>query len=234
MRPKKNPIVSIQKERPMFTILGFVISLTIAFVTLSFTFYTSSNPETVINLFPGDGVEIPVTISAPPKKPVPIVKTKIQLSNQFKPVDNDDPIEPREMHIDAPKFPFSGFIQSDPSFTEVKPNIEGPDITYDEDELSSKPEFIGGNDKIQEFIKEHIIYPKNAISIEAEGIVMVSFIVEKDGRVTNVKIRGMKAGNDLDEEAIRVVKLFPNFKPGLYKKHPVRVICSIPIEFILD
>jgi protein TonB len=234
MTPKKNPLVSIQKERPLFTILGLVISFAIAFITLSFTYYPTSSSERIIHYFPDDGVIIPATHTEPQKRTDPIPKPKIKFTNHYTLDDLNNPIEPNiEPNLD-PIPPFTGFIYSDTTFKEKREDIEDHKILHQQNELDSKPEFKGGEDMLQKFIGDHITYPKNALYLEAEGIVMVTFVVEKDGSVSNVKLRGNKVGYDLDEEAIRVVKLFPKFKPGTYKKHPVRVQCSIPIEFILN
>ena len=96
------------------------------------------------------------------------------------------------------------------------------------------PEFPGGNAALYEFIKQNLTYPKSAKEQGIEGIVYVWFIVETDGSITNIKIvQGLN--EELDAEALRVVNLMPNWKPGYRGPHPIgRVPYTLPIMFKLD
>jgi len=73
------------------------------------------------------------------------------------------------------------------------------------------PSFPGGSDSMQSFIKSHLQFPTGRIEDEIEGRVLVSCIVTKNGKITNVKIR-KSLYPTFDKEAIRIVKLFPDFK----------------------
>ena len=80
---------------------------------------------------------------------------------------------------------------------------------------------------------ENIKYPESALKQGIQGTVYVSFIVEKDGSVSNVNIlKGI--GGECDEEALRVVKEMPRWTPGLYKGKPARVLFNMPIYFKLN
>ena len=100
------------------------------------------------------------------------------------------------------------------------------------------PEFIGGG-KVSEWVASRLRYPVEALKAKIEGRVYVSFVIEADGSVTNVKVlRGLN--NSLDNEAIRVIKTMPKWKPGTLwkpeiKKHkPVRCFFQMPVIFKLD
>ncbi|MFD2146015.1 energy transducer TonB [Mucilaginibacter antarcticus] len=83
------------------------------------------------------------------------------------------------------------------------------------------------------FLQNTIRYPGVASSNGISGKVIVSFIVEKDGQLTNFKLeRGQ--GYGLDEEAIRVLKLAKPWKPGMQNGRPVRVKLTLPIAFMLE
>ncbi len=83
------------------------------------------------------------------------------------------------------------------------------------------------------FVRENIKYPKIAAEKGIQGNVFVGFIVEKDGSITNIKIvRGKDPS--LDEEALRVTKLMPKWKPAMQRGKPVRCILTMPIIFKLD
>jgi TonB family protein len=92
------------------------------------------------------------------------------------------------------------------------------------------PEFIGGNKAMYKFIGKNLKYPAEEKKKGVKGRVIVNFIVEKDGTFSNVKIlRGVS--ENLDNEAIRIVKMMPPFNPGLLRDQPVRVVLNLPINF---
>ena len=95
------------------------------------------------------------------------------------------------------------------------------------------PEFPGGVEKFMEFLSGNIKYPETAKDKNISGRVFIQFVIEKDGSVTNVKV--MKGiGGGCDEEAVRVVKSMPKWKPGMQDGKPVRVSYNLPIVFKLD
>lgn len=99
--------------------------------------------------------------------------------------------------------------------------------------VEKMPEFPGGEKALLNFISENIIYPESAKDKNISGRVFVTFVVEKDGSVSDVKLlRGI--GKECDEEAMRVVKAMPKWKPGMNEGKPVRVSYALPIHFRLD
>lgn len=94
------------------------------------------------------------------------------------------------------------------------------------------PQYPGGDEARIKFIQENLKYPVSAKEAGIQGNVYVTFIVEKDGSLSNVKIlRGI--GSGCDEEVIRVVKLMPAWLPGTQSGKPVRVQFNLPIKFKL-
>ena len=101
------------------------------------------------------------------------------------------------------------------------------------EKVEDMPEFPGGEQAMMDFVSKNVVYPKEAQEKGISGRVMVNFIVEKDGSVNEVKIvRGI--GGGCDEEAVRVVKAMPKWKPGKEKGKPVRVSYIMPIFFKLQ
>lgn len=95
------------------------------------------------------------------------------------------------------------------------------------------PEYIGGESAMYEFIGKNIKYPDEAKKEGIQGRVFLSFVVEKDGQISNVEIlRGI--GGGCDEEAVRVLKSMPNWTPGQQRGVPVRVQYRMPIKFTLQ
>ena len=91
--------------------------------------------------------------------------------------------------------------------------------------------FPGGNMKLPAFIKENLKYPEDADG--AHGRVIVNFVVEEDGSISDIKVvRGVHPS--LDAEAVRVVKLMPKWKPAENRGKPVRTKYMLPIFFRLQ
>jgi TonB family protein len=92
---------------------------------------------------------------------------------------------------------------------------------------------IGGYDVLTTFIRDNLVYSKNAVDKGIEGTVYISFIVNKDGSISDPKLlRGIDP--DLDAEAIRVVKMLPRWNPGRQNGKDVRQRFNLPIKFDLD
>jgi TonB family protein len=94
------------------------------------------------------------------------------------------------------------------------------------------PEFPGGMDKLSSFISDHLIFPRMARENHLVGKVYVSWIVDKEGNVVNVTLEH-GAYALLDEEAMRVIKSMPKWKPGSQNGRAVNVKLTMPISFIL-
>lgn len=98
--------------------------------------------------------------------------------------------------------------------------------------IDEEPEFPGGAEAQQKFIKDNLVYPSEAKEKGEQGKVYVRFVVEADGTITNVSIaRGVSPS--IDAEAMRIVKMMPKWSPGKYKGTPVLTNVVIPIVFKL-
>jgi TonB family protein len=98
--------------------------------------------------------------------------------------------------------------------------------------VEAVPEFSGGVGGFIKFLSDNIAYPSFAKRHGIQGSVIISFVAEKDGTLVDVKVeKGI--GGGCDEEAVRVIKLCPLWKPGMVDGKPVRVGYSVPIAFTL-
>ena len=105
-----------------------------------------------------------------------------------------------------------------------------PDTVYQI--VEKMPQYRGGEEAMMKYVADNIKYPQEAKDKNISGRVFVSFVIEKDGSVNEVKVlRGI--GGGCDEEAVRVIKAMPKWKPGMQKGKPVRVNYQIPINFKL-
>ena len=94
------------------------------------------------------------------------------------------------------------------------------------------PQYPGGEDALMRFLQSHIIYPPTAAENKVHGRVVVQFVVDKTGKVGEVKV-ARSIDEDLDKEAVRVCKLLPRFIPGKQNGTAVSVWYTLPIRFTL-
>lgn len=107
----------------------------------------------------------------------------------------------------------------------------GEEVPYYEYERM--PAFPGGIDKLVQYLSTEIQYPKKSRKKGIEGLVIVGFIVNEDGSISEVKI--LQGVNDeLDNEAMRVVSMMPKWTPGAEDGKTLRVSCKLPIRFKLE
>jgi len=94
------------------------------------------------------------------------------------------------------------------------------------------PEFPGGEEARMKFLHDNLKYPEELRDSAIAGRVMIGFVVEVDGSITNVEV--VRSVHELlDAEAVRVTKLMPNWKPAMQRGKPVRVRFRMPINFTI-
>ena len=96
------------------------------------------------------------------------------------------------------------------------------------------PEFIGGKDSMNLFIMNNLNYPTEALESEISGTVKLRFIVLASGEITDVKVISKELGGGLEEEAIRLVKSMPKWKPGRQNGKAVAVYVELPFKFKIN
>ncbi|QJD95300.1 energy transducer TonB [Mucilaginibacter robiniae] len=166
--------------------------------------------------------------------PPPVVKPDEQ-------VPEKDPPTQKELEV---KDPGQKSVQGDPSQTvRIDEPVGNAPVTQQVTEAPASneiftsvevtPEFPGGMDKFYQFLGKAIRYPAVARENNVQGRVIVTFVVERDGSLTDVKaLRG--PGSGLDEEAVRAVKSSPKWRPGKQNGRDVRVQYTVPVVFTLQ
>lgn len=100
------------------------------------------------------------------------------------------------------------------------------------DQVDQMPSFPGGASGLNSWLSENIHYPAVAKENKVQGRVIVTFVVERDGSISNAKL-AKSVDPALDREAVRVVSAMPNWNPGRKNGEPVRVKYTVPITFRL-
>ena len=130
-----------------------------------------------------------------------------------------------EYLIEAPYDPQSKLFNDSKSAIDVFYNE-----THEKKLLAASPEFPGGMEALMKFLSENVCYPEEAYKAGIQGRVVVSFIIEPDGSISNVQV--VQGVNDsLDAEAVRVVRTMPKWTPGMEGGEAVRVKYNLPITF---
>lgn len=116
--------------------------------------------------------------------------------------------------------------------------VEAPKVEKEQGPLSFveiMPQFQGGEDAMNKWLNNNIRYPHAAEENGIEGTVFVKFVVGADGSITNVEIAGTnKVGGGCEDEAIRVIKKMPKWKPGRQNGQSVPVWFNLPIRFKIN
>ena len=108
----------------------------------------------------------------------------------------------------------------------------------DEDEeihnvVEKEAQFPGGDKALKSFLFNNLNYPKKAVKKGIQGTVLVEFVVEKDGTISNIRVK-RSVSRELDAEAVRVVSIMPKWKPATLKGEIVRSLYRLPIHFALQ
>lgn len=96
-----------------------------------------------------------------------------------------------------------------------------------------EPEYPGGISAVYADLNKHLKYPNKAIEAEAEGIVVVQFVVEKDGSVTNIEVVSDRVGYGAAESVVKAVKKLKKWTPGEVNGKKVRCKGQLPVTFKL-
>tara|TARA_B100000902_G_scaffold103722_1_gene105962 strand:+ start:1254 stop:1907 length:654 start_codon:yes stop_codon:yes gene_type:complete len=217
MEPKKNPEISLENKKGLFFQIGLIVTLLIVLFAFEWKSYEKVDYNLgQLNLDDLEEEIIPITkqeVKPPPPPPPPpevieIVEDEVEIEEELE-IEDTESDEDIAIEIEE---------ESDDEFFMVVENM---------------PEFPGGDLGLMKYIQKNVKYPPIAKEYNITGKVYVSFIVDKSGSVTNVKIvRGVD--KNLDAEALRVVKSLPKYKPGKQRGKPVRVMFTIPINFTLN
>jgi len=107
------------------------------------------------------------------------------------------------------------------------------DSTFTGDFLTDPPTFPGGEKALFGFLQKHVSYPESVKEMGGKGTVAITFVLDKEGNVTEVTALKASKYSELNNEALRVVKKLPKWNPGKHKGQPVKSRMILPIRFEL-
>lgn len=229
MEQKKTVKADLESKKTVFLQIGLVIALAVTLAAFEYKSYdkleVSGFGDNKFVDVPEEMVQITQQQNTPPPPAPPATTTVINIVNNDAIVDDDFKIdaeadENTQMEqYTAPKVT-TQVVEEEVSEVEIFTVVE------------EAPSYPGGDEARIKFLQENIKYPQMARESGIAGTVYVTFVVERDGNVTDVKVmRGI--GGGCDEEAIRVIKAMPKWNPGKQRGKPVRVQFNMPIKFTL-
>ena len=225
MEEKKSPKANLENKKLMFTQIGMIIALLVTWLAFEHKSYDKReiDPSLLRQTEVVEEEMVEITKQEEPKpQPVEVPKQTTQLE-----IVQDD-VETEDININAD-------VQQDEVIEEyVAPEVVEEEVVEQEifQIVEEMPAYPGGERALLEYVAKNIKYPQIARETGIQGRVFVGFVVEPDGSVSNVKIlRGI--GGGCDEEALRVIKSLPKWKPGKQRGKAVRVSYQIPVVFKL-
>ena len=227
MEIKKTPKADLENKKLLFTEIGLAIALGLVLGAFA---YTTTDVQIDVNAMPEEvAVEeemMPVTkqeeIKPPPPPPPPKMADVLNIVDDDTKID--DELELMDTEADE---------NTEIEFHEVEVQEEEEEETNEVFLIVEEmPSFPGGNQALQEYLAKSVKYPVIAQENGIQGRVFVSFVVDKNGDITNVKVARPFDPN-LDKEAVRVVQSMPKWSPGKQRGKAVKVNYTVPINFVL-
>jgi periplasmic protein TonB len=223
MEVKKNPDQDLKRYRVIFLLLGMIFTLGTVYAAINYRQFQDDSSAMNDEVYTEEEVEVEQTQQEKEEKPQQKTPPKIEIVEDDVEIDED--------------------IEIDETDTDDEEAIEDVVVPDDDEEDTGEifemyavqkiAKFRGGEKKRQEFIAHNIIYPPMALDEGISGRVQVEFIVEKDGTVSNVKIRGRRRlGFGCEEAAMKVVKKMSGmWEPAIQRDKNVRMRFILPIRF---
>ncbi len=225
MEIRKTPKADLENKKGYFMEIGLIIALLVVFGAFSLKSYdkqTVNQLQVAVDDAPEEIIPITEQKVKPPPPPPPRQVTQIKI------VEDDVQVED-DLDIDVEADDNTEFEEYIPPETDEE-EVEEQQIFQ---VVENMPEFPGGRGELMKYLATNIKYPPYAKEAGIQGRVFINFVVETDGSITAVKVlRGI--GGGCDEEAIRVVKNMPKWKPGMQRGKPVRVSFNLPVKFTLQ
>jgi protein TonB len=228
MELKKSNKANLEDKKNIFFLFGLVFALGITL--LAFEWKTQAKKAESLGDLNTQAIEeeiIPITREQeiqPPPPPPPVAPEILNI------VDNDVEIED-ELIIEDTEADINTLI-------DVAPVVVAREEEEEEENkvffiVEEMPEFPGGDLARARWLADNIKYPRIAQENGIQGKVYISFVVGKDGAISNASVaRGVDPS--LDQEALRVVNQMPKWKPGKQRGEPVNVSFTVPINFVLQ
>ncbi|MBR2501988.1 MAG: energy transducer TonB [Rikenellaceae bacterium] len=223
MQIKKTPKADLNNKKGLFLEIGLIFALLLTIAAFAYT-QKERNVEIIEASMEVVEEEITDITTQDQKPPEPPKKVEMQvLSDVLNVVTNDTKIDT--------EFDFSEFSED----IEIVQNIEVVEEAAEDDApfiiAEEMPKFQGGDlMKFRSWVQGKLKYPQIAQENGISGKVTLTFVIERDGSLTNIQVM-QSPDRSLADEAVRVLQSSPKWTPGKQRNAPVRVRYTLPVEF---
>jgi protein TonB len=228
MVTKKTDKGNLENKRGLFVLVGFMVVF--ALVYAGFELFASEDRAPAFELMDDDFITVvdDNVIATDQTPPPPPPQQQPQQEVIIKIVDDN-------VHVDMDISLFDVDVSPD----EIIPDIVEPEVELVEELTGEEPpeayteempEFPGGSEALNAFLTREIQYPEVARNTGITGTVLIEFVVGKDGRVSNAKVK-VPLFPECDKEAVRGVMAMPKWKPGKNNGKAVRCYYQVPVTF---
>ena len=232
MQKKKHSRFDLENKKGIFFQVGIAIALAIVLTGFEWRFYDQVDDDYIPsyhNTVPEEMIPLTRQETPVPLTATPVVSKKPRNINIIV-VDH----QPEDSTFSETDFSLENGNENNNENTAVNGGFE--ENVLDNEIftiISEPPAYPGGESERIHFIQKNIEYPKFARQNKIQGSVYVTFVVEKDGSLTNIKVlRGI--GGGCDDEALRIVRAMPKWIPGSKNGFPVRVQITMPVTYVLQ
>lgn len=230
MEAKKSEKANLENKKGLFLELGLIVALAIVIYAFEFKSYDKQEEDKQLTEAVSQVEEMVIQTQQeePPEPP----KQEVELSQtEFEIVDDNAVIEDEFKLQDFENVTDGSLLTNTVEIKQELPEEEEeqPIFTVVEQQAS----FPGGPTKLYEYLAKNIKYPQQARETGTQGRVYLTFVVERDGSITDIKIL-RDIGSGCGEEAIRVVKSMPKWQPAKQRGKVVRQQFNLPVNFSLQ
>lgn len=223
MELKKNPKVDLQNKRGILLEIGLIVALAVVIGAFLYTPKEVRVEKIDMNYGPVEE-EIAEITHQDQKPPEPPKKTEITVITDILNIVTND----TKITTDIGFAEFEEDIEIVQQVAVQEEEIEEEQIFY---KVETMPSFMGGDlTTFRNWVQGKVKYPQLAQENNISGRVLLMFVVEKDGSLTNIEVL-QTPDSSLSEEAIRVLKTSPKWTPGKQRNQSVRVKYTLPIDF---
>ncbi|MBS6458951.1 MAG: energy transducer TonB [Alistipes sp.] len=223
MELKKNPKVDLQNKRGILLEIGLIVALAVVIGAFLYTPKEVRVEKIDMNYGPVEE-EITEITRQDQKPPEPPKKTEITVITDILNIVTND----TKITTDIGFAEFEEDIEIVQQVAVQEEEIEEEQIFY---KVETMPSFMGGDlTTFRNWVQGKVKYPQLAQENNISGRVLLMFVVEKDGSLTNIEVL-QTPDSSLSEEAIRVLKTSPKWEPGKQRNQSVRVKYTLPIDF---
>ena len=234
MEPKKNPKVDVGRNSTLYFVIGLAAVLALVYGAMEWKKYDKANNYDIsMNVEDQLDEEVPMTeqIKTPPPPPPPAAPEVIEV------VEDEEEVEETVIESTETSQEEEVIEIEEVEVEEVEEDISVPFAVIEDVPVfpgceNAKDKKACFQEMMQNHIRKNFRYPEIAQEMGVQGRVSVIFVIQKDGSIGNIRMRG--PDKNLEAEARRIIEKLPKMTPGKQRGRPVKVPFSIPITFKLQ